>query len=224
MGGDFDEWLSMAFLLLVVLPLLFFGILAFFAYRGGQRRIQEWLGTDVAKLHAEYENLISPRHGLSREQALDRVIRGQAWKAGIIGALTSIGGFVTLPIALPFDLVLSFRIQASLVSFIGQLYGGSSAGSQSATVKDYLIITGSSRFTQSSSRFLIGAALRILGKSFSKLIPVVGGLIGFGVNFTIVQVMARTVIRWHSSKQRESEMRQTVNVNRLADSSPTPNS
>lgn len=204
MNGNLSEWILMVFLLLCVLPLLAFAVLAFVTCRGGQRRLQAWLGRDVSKLHEEYHELLGPRYGLTQNQALERIIRGQALRAGMIGAITSVGGFVTLPIALPVDIVLSFRIQASLISFIAQIRAGSSMGSSSVSVKDYLIMTGSSRVTQSTTRFLISVALRVLGKSFSKLIPVVGAFIGFGVNFAIVQLMGRAMIRWHHSKPCES--------------------
>lgn len=221
MNGSLGEWILTAFLLLCVVPLLAFAVLAFVTYRGGRRRLQAWLGRDVSKLHEEYHELLGPRYGLNQNQALERIIRGQAVRAGTIGAITSVGGFVTLPIALPVDIVLSFRIQASLISFIGQLQAGGSAGSNNVTVRDYLIMTGSSRVTQSTTRFLISVALRILGKSFSKLIPVVGAFIGFGVNFAIVQLMGRAVIRWYSSKQCESGELTPCSAIRLEDRSPS---
>lgn len=222
MSGNLGEWILMAFLFFFVLPILAFAVLAFFAYRGGQRRLQAWLGRDVSNLHEEYHELLGPRYGLNQNQALERIIREQAFRAGTIGAITSVGGFVTLPIALPVDIVLSFRIQASLISFIGQLHAGSSMGSNSVNIKDYLIMTGSSRVTQSTTRFLISVALRILGKSFSKLIPVVGAFIGFGVNFAIVQLMGRAMIRWYSSKQCESGELTACSAIRLEDHLPSP--
>lgn len=219
MNGNLGEWILMAFLLLFVLPLSAFALFAYIVYRRGQCRLQAWLGRDVANLHEEYQTLIGPRHGMTQSQALERIVRGQALRAGTIGAITSFGGFITLPIALPVDIVLSFRIQASLISFIGQLHAANPTGSRDVTVNDYLIMTGSSRVTQSTTRFLISAALRVLGKSFSKLIPVVGALIGFGVNFAIVQLMGRAVIRWHSAKQRDTGGPSSWDANRLKDCS-----
>lgn len=202
---DNNQWLLIAFALLCVLPLVVFGILAFIVYRAGQQRLETWLGPDVARMQAQYDLLRARHPNRSQDDVLAEIIRGQSVKAGIVGALTSIGGFITLPIALPIDIVLSFRIQASLISFIAQIYGGSDPETRSASVRNYLLMTGSSRVTQSTTRFLMSWALRIIGKSFSKLIPIVGALIGFGVNYAIVQVMGRAAVRWYAAlKSRNS--------------------
>jgi hypothetical protein len=209
MDNNLNQWLLVAFALLCVLPLVVFGILAFIVYRAGQQQVEVWLGPDVAKMQAQYDLLRTRNPTRSQDDVLAEIIRGQAVKAGIVGALTSVGGFITLPIALPIDIVLSFRIQASLISFIAQLYGGGSEPeTRSASVRNYLLMTGSSRVTQSTTRFLMSWALRIVGKSFSKLIPIVGALIGFGVNYAIVQVMGQAALRWYSTlKNRISSTR-----------------
>ncbi len=54
-----------------------------------------------------------------------RVINDQAFKAGLIGALTGIGGILTLPIAIPVDFALSAKIQAATIHFIAQTYAPS---------------------------------------------------------------------------------------------------
>lgn len=201
MDDNLSQWLLIGFGLLCVLPLLVFAVLAFIVYRAGQQRLEAWLGPDVAKMRAQYEALRARHPNMTQEAALAEIMRGQAVKAGIVGALTSLGGFITLPIALPIDIVLSFRIQASLISFIAHLYGGADPETRAASVRSYLLMTGSSRVTQSTTRFLMSWALRIIGKSFSKLIPVVGALIGFGVNYAIVQVMGRAAVRWYAAQQ-----------------------
>lgn len=196
---DVGQVVLVAFALLCVLPLAAFALLALIVYRSGQQRLETWLGPDVAKMQQQYTDLQARNPNATREELLQHVIHGQAVKAGIVGALTSIGGFITLPIALPIDIVLSFRIQAALISFVSHLYGHSEPQSARAAVRDYLIMTGSSRVTQSSTRFLTGVALRLIGKSFSKLIPIVGALIGFGVNYVIVQIMGRAAARWYKT-------------------------
>jgi uncharacterized protein (DUF697 family) len=204
MDDNLSQWLLIAFALLCVLPLIIFGVMAFIVYRAGQQRLETWLGPDVAKMQAEYEALRTRYPRLSEDALLAHIIQGQAVKAGIVGALTSVGGLITLPIALPIDIVLSFRIQAALISFIAHLYGGSDSETRSASVRSYLVMTGSSRVTQSTTRFLMSWALRIIGKSFSKLIPIVGALIGFGVNYAIVQVMGRAAARWYTAQRNRS--------------------
>lgn len=191
------QTLLLLFGLLCLLPLLIFAVLGFILYRTGQQRLEAWLGPDVDKLEQQYADLRVRYPDATQEALVARIIQQQAVRCGVIGALTSVGGLITLPIALPIDIVLSFRIQTALINFIANLYQGSAPDGTSAKVRNYLVMTGSSRITQSSTSFLSRLALRVVGKSFSKLIPVIGAVIGFGVNYAIVQVMGRAALRWY---------------------------
>jgi hypothetical protein len=203
---DLGQYLLIGFAVLCLLPLVIFGVLAIIVYRAGEKRVDSWLGPDVAQLEQQYADLRARHPNARIEDLLPHIIHGQAVKCGIIGAVTGIGGLITLPIALPIDIVLSFRIQAALINFIAQAYGSTVAPEgRGASVRSYLIMTGSSRVTQTTTGFFTRMALRIIGKSFSKLIPVVGALIGFAVNYAIVQVMGRAAVRWYASQQGKGD-------------------
>jgi uncharacterized protein (DUF697 family) len=195
---NLGQTLLLAFGLLCVLPLAIVGVLALVVIRMGQQRIEAWLGPDVIRMQQQMTELRTRWPHATQEELAVRVIRQQAIKCGIVGAVTGLGGLITLPIALPIDIVLSFRIQAALVNFIAHLYGDHHAESAGAKMRSYLIMTGSSRVTQTSTRFLTRLALRLIGKSFSKLILVVGAAVGFGVNYAIVQAMGRAAVRWYA--------------------------
>jgi uncharacterized protein (DUF697 family) len=198
---DLGQTLLLAFGLLCVLPLLTFAALALVVLRLGQQRLERWLSPDVANMQQQMADLRARYPDRSTDALVAQVIHQQAVKCGIVGAITGIGGLFTLPIMLPIDIVLSFRIQAALVNFIAHLYGSHDPTHTGATLRSYLVMTGSSRVTQSTTRFLMQLALRVIGKSFSKLIPVVGALISFGVNYAIVQLMGRAAARWFASQR-----------------------
>ncbi|MAS36978.1 MAG: hypothetical protein CL610_23440 [Anaerolineaceae bacterium] len=197
---NLGQTVLLAFGLLCVLPLLTFAVLMWVVVRAGQQRLEAWLGPDVAKIQQQYADLQQRYPQASQDDLVNRIIRQQAMKCGVIGAITGIGGLVTLPIALPIDIVLSFRVQAALIEFIAVLYSGTPPG----TVRNYLVMTGSSRVTQSSTNLLMRLALRVIGKSFSKLIPVVGAVVSFGVNYVIVQLMGRAAVRWYAAQSADT--------------------
>jgi hypothetical protein len=201
MMDDLGPTLLLAFGLLCVLPLATFAVLAFVVIRAGQKRLEDWLGPDVEKLQNFYDDQHARFPQAAREALVRRVVQRQALRCGLVGALTGLGGLFTLPVALPIDIVLSFRIQAALVNFIAHHYGDSDPAGASATVRGYLVMTGSSRVTQTTTRVLSELALRLIGKSFAKLVPVIGAVIGFAVNYSIVQVMGRAALRWYISQR-----------------------
>ncbi len=197
MDNNLGNLLLIGFGLLCVLPLVVVLIAGFVLYRVGRQRLDGLVEPDVEKIQARYAQLQAQNPNISREALVSRIIHREALKCGLVGAVTGIGGFYTLPIALPVDVVLSLRIQAALVSFIAHAYGAGDHPRE-AKLRTYLIMSGSSEATQTTTRVFTGFLLRVVGKSFSKLIPLLSALISFAVNYAIVQVMARVAVRWYS--------------------------
>ena len=182
--------------LICVLPLLIFVVLAFLVYRRGAQWLESWFEPNPEMLHRRMETLRQNHPNATTEQLVSKIIHRQALRAGVVGAVTGIGGFWTLPIGLPVDLALSYQIQSTLVSFIAYLYGDTRTDSLEAQVRAYLVMTGSSKATQTTTNFL----MRVAGKSFSKVIPLVGAVISFATNYLIVQLMGRAAARWYTQR------------------------
>jgi hypothetical protein len=200
MDVNIGQTLLIGFGLLCVVPTIVFAVVVFIVYRAGQQRMDGWFAPDQEKLQEQVAAMRAKQPDISREQLARHIIQRQALRAGIVGAITGIGGFWTLPIALPVDLILSFQIQAQLVNFIAYLYRDKHPEGFNAEVRTYLIMTGSSHVTQTSINYLTRLAVRIAGKSFSKIIPFAGAVISFGVNSVIVQVMGRAAMRWYAQE------------------------
>ena len=81
-----------------------------------------WLlpdGDEVARMCGAFGSA-GPR---DYDEAAARLIRRTAWRSGLLGAVTSVGGFTTLLVALPIDLVVSARMEARLACLLGALAG-----------------------------------------------------------------------------------------------------
>ena len=196
---DLGTTLLLLFGVVCVLPLIVVGVVVFALLRMGQRRLHELISPDVEHLDTQFAALRQRQPTASTDALLRKVIHQQALRCGVIGAVTGLGGFYTLPIALPVDLVLSLRLQAALVDLIARQYT-QGTGERELTIRNYLVMTGSSEITQATTGVFSRLLLRLVGKSFSKLIPVLGAVVSFGVNYAIVQVMGRVALRWYATQ------------------------
>src|SRR6266852_5619393 len=110
--------------ILIVLACSFIGllvlgiILILFAFRWVQRLVTP----DVGAMQRKLATLRAANPTLSNEALIGTIIRQQSFKCGVIGAITGLGGFITLPVALPIDILMSMRIQSAMVQFIALVY------------------------------------------------------------------------------------------------------
>ncbi len=148
----------------------------------------------------------------SLDSAIDKVVRGHLIGSGVGGFVTGIGGFVTMPIALPVN-VFEFYLQATrMVGAIAHLRGYDLARPQVRTAVLLTLIgsdaddvlaraglsTGAGRLTSLAATSVPPAAMLMINKgigfrlirgvgekALSRLgrgIPVAGGVIGAGLD------------------------------------------
>lgn len=156
------------------------------------------LNPDVAGLHRRYDQLRAGRPQASREDLLRRIVAEQALWCGLIGAVTGVGGVLTLPLGIAIDLALTLRIQINVVTFIEQVYTGGVSHS-AAQVRSVVIMTGSGRATRWTTAALVNAISRLLGKSFAKVLPIAGAVISFAVNYAILRAVGQAAIGWYAA-------------------------
>lgn len=166
------------------------------------RRFTDYTTPDISKLNQKYSAMKAKNTKLSHSRAVKRIIRQQAFRCGMVGGVTSFGGFYTLPIALPVDIVLSTQIQATMVEFIAQQYGQKSTSAVESHIKGYIITTGSTQITRRTSGILLNFVTRLMGRSFAKLIPFIGTIIGFGVNYMIANATGNAAMKWYSEQAK----------------------
>ena len=87
------------------------------------RRFQRFVTPDIGQMQRKLVKLRADNPNAGTEQLVGKIIRQQSFKCGLVGAITGLGGFITLPVALPVDILMSLRLQATMVQFIAMLYG-----------------------------------------------------------------------------------------------------
>lgn len=172
----------------------------FFVYR----TLNKLSEADTTKLEKQFAEMRTKQSSSSEEKLLRKIVQQQAFRCGMVGAVTSLGGFYTLPIALPADIILSTRIQASMVEFIAKYYDRADATEFERRVRDALIVTGGLRLSESSTSLGMRFATRMIGKSFAKLIPLIGAVIGFAVNYVIARGTGELALQYYSGAYRDA--------------------
>ncbi len=161
---------------------------------------------------AEVADAALEAHGGDREAAVQAIVRNHVLMGGAEGFVTSLGGFVTLPIALPVN-VLSFYVLATrMTASVARLRGYDIDQQQirsavlltlvGADADDLLAKAGmaapSGGLTNLAAQRLPGPAAMVVRKGvgfrllasvgknmftrFGRAVPVVGGFIGGGVD------------------------------------------
>jgi hypothetical protein len=156
----------------------------------------------------------------SREEAINAIARGTMLRGGIGGFVTGLGGFVTMPVALPAN-VLEFYVQATrMVGAIAILRGYdikeprirtavllTLVGSKSEDVlKKAGMATGGGRIAAIALRNVPPAALMVVNKAigfrvmrglgtkvfgrFGRGIPIAGGVVGGGIDAFMMKKIA----------------------------------
>lgn len=146
----------------------------------------------------------------------------------MIGAITGIGGIITLPVAVPVDLVCSWQIQASMALSIAYIYGHTKDTTDLKTDL-YLILAGDSakeilkQFGIEASKSLTKKMVnkyitrevmtkiwKLVGRkiitkageksltSFVKMVPLVGAPVGFTFDWASTQFVGNIAIKYYS--------------------------
>jgi len=185
----------MVLALICLVPLAVFAITAFLVLRS----LKQLASTDTARLEQRYAELYHKRYPRESEaQLVGRLIRREAFRTGVIGAVTGFGGFFTLILGLPIDMLTTSRIQAQLVAFIGERYGREPRTPTEKQVQRYLIMAGGGPLNRWTSRLLLDFAARFVSKALAAFIPFIGAFLNFGVNYFFTQATGRLALEWYS--------------------------
>ena len=197
------SWIQWALILGVLLPLTVMVILTLGIFWFGRRWIDSFVTPDIAALRQKFEQRRAAKPDADPNTLIEPMVRSQALKCGIAGAVTGLGGFVTLPVALPVDMLLTARYQATMVSFIAHAYGfENSAENKAAT---YAVMTGSAQANKFTTAVIARYAPQAIGKTASKFIPVAGAVLGFVVNYAMTRALAKAASRWYQRKSEKAD-------------------
>ncbi len=175
--------------------------------------------------HLKYQ---SP--GLSRDDLAHKVVNRKSFKNGLVGAATGLGGLITLPVAVPADLVASWKIQITLALAVARVYDHTRYTTDFKT-DIYLILAGNSAVEalkragievskgvtkKAISKYVTREVMKKIWKvipqkvitkageksftSFMKMVPLVGAPVGFAFDWAAARAVGKTAIHYYSGR------------------------
>ena len=185
------------------------------------------ISTDSATIESYVNKLYEQNPGVSCDELAKKVLHRKSIKNGLIGGFTGLGGLITLPVAIPADLVCSWRIQASMAFSIAYIYGHTKETTDLKTDL-YLILAGDSAkeylkrlgievskgITKKAvdkyiTRDIMVKIWKVVGQkiitkageksmtSFMKMVPLVGAPVGFVFDWTATQAVGNIAIKFY---------------------------
>jgi hypothetical protein len=197
------EGLNQLLLLCCFIPAVVLLIGGFFLIRNFTRFLRA-LTPDEQALHRQYEALKASHPNDTPKQLVRRIVNQYAMNQGIVGAITSVGGILTLPLGLTVDLLHAGRSNTALSHFIAQIYGIEEGKALNAgqllvlgerKVPPQQLAVWQERFSGLAYQQL---AKMILKKSIAKVVPFAGAIVGFVVNWSSAQFFGRAADQYYS--------------------------
>jgi len=209
-----DNLLHAVVVWLVILTVLIFlvvlAVLVFLAWRF-KKVLEAILSGKTEALSRKYAALRARHPEEEESRTLRRIIRAEARVAGVIGFLTGFAGLITLPIALPVDIVAVLRIQFRLASFLGrfrvapssgpagqrgaQERGAQDQGVGGRGVKLLLLAAGAHQARAMGGKIAVRVLTQFAPKIFLEAVPLLGGLIGFAIDFASTRAVGEIALR-----------------------------
>lgn len=85
--------------------------------------INRVIGSDPKEVINYIDKLRSDNPKLTSKQIAEKIVNEQSLNSGLSGAVTGLGGLITLPAMIPIDLVKAYKIQAFTIRSIAYIYG-----------------------------------------------------------------------------------------------------
>ena len=181
-------------------------------------------------LKAYIDKFREQNNGISDDDLARKVVRRKAFKIGLVGAATGLGGLITLPVAVPADLAASWRIQATMVFAIAYIYGHTAETTDLKT-DIYIILAGNAakealrrvgiETAKGITKKMVGKYItremmkrmwKVVGQkiitkagqksltSFVKMVPIVGAPVGFVFNWIYARIVGNFAIKYYSGR------------------------
>lgn len=185
------------------------------------------LCTDYIAIEAYVDKLREQNNNISSDELAKKILHRKSMKSGLIGAVSGVGGLITLPVSIPTNLICSWRIQASMAFSIAYVYGHTKDTTDLKTDL-YLILAGDSakealkRIGIEMSKSVTKKAVekyitrdvmikiwKVIGQkiitkageksltSFMKMVPLVGAPVGFAFDWTATQAVGNFAISYY---------------------------
>jgi len=168
---------------------------------------------------------------LFKEEAIKHLIKNQIKKNGINGFITGLGGIITLPVAVPANVSSVLYVQLRMIACIAYIYGHDTSDDSVKTLI-YACLTGSafSNILKKSGirignkvginlvKKIPGTVIIAINKKMGfrfitkfgekgiinliKIVPVIGGVIGGGIDVASTKIIALNAIKVFSQGEK----------------------
>lgn len=183
-----------------LIPFILIVIVSVWAIRQGNR----FIAPEIDEVRADFNQLKQKYPDASTETLAGRIIHKQAMRSGIVGGITSVGGIFLLPIGLAVDMYSSAKIQATMLQFLAWVYEGERTTDalslenalrlQASNTAKQVAVASGQRISSSVSRRIM---VVVAEKAFAKLVPIVGLVLGFGVNYATTRAMGEVARKYY---------------------------
>lgn len=194
-SGSVLVWrLFLVFLIVGAISLVLLGLVSLWLLYKAKNLVAQALRPDLEKLARSVTELQRQHPDLDNDQLSQRLMRKHAFQSGLVGFVTGLGGLPTLAFTLPIDVGLTIRIQASLAHQLRMLRGVPDDALHEAGL--WVLTTGSQELASFSGAAVREMLVKAVSRTFLKFIPLIGGLVGFALNWVSTQALGHLVERW----------------------------
>jgi len=197
--------------------------------RNALEKLIDWMiETGQQDIDEYVEKLKSQNPGITSDNLAKKIVRRKSMKNGLLGGVTGLGGLITLPVTVPTDLAVSWKIQVVMALAVAHVYGHNV---KTADVKTdiYLILAGDSAkealkrvgvevskgvTKKAVSKYITKEVMKKIWKvipqkiitkageksltSFIKIVPLVGAPVGYTFDWVAAKAVGKTAIKYYS--------------------------
>lgn len=200
------------------------------AVNGRQKALDKIINLFITKpqsIRAYVNKLRFQNANINKDNLAKKIVNRKSFKSGLVGAATGIGGLITLPVAIPADLIASWKLQITMALAVAYVYEHNqdttdlktdiylilAGNSAKEALKRFSIETGKAITKKTISKYInIGVMKKIwtiVGRkiitkagqksitSFTKLVPLVGAPIGFLFDWLSTKAVGKIAIKYY---------------------------
>lgn len=194
-------------------------------------RIVDWMiERSSVSVDAYVDKLRQQSPGISDMDLAQKIVRRKALKNGLVGAVTGVGGLLTLPVTVPADVAASWRIQIAMILAVARAFGHTKdtmdlktdvllvlAGDSAKEALKRVGIEVTKAITRKAvdryvTREVMKAIWKVVGRkivtkageksllSITRMVPLVGAPVGFGFDWVMARRVGDVAIRYYSGE------------------------
>ena len=130
-------------------------------------KLIDWIiGSDADEITNYINSIRSEKPHLTKKQIAEKIVNEQSRNNGLLGAVTGLGGLITLPATIPIDLVKGWKIQAFTIRCIAYIYGYTPQNTDLKT--DIFLVLSNGSITELKD-LVIAEAMKASPKAFIAL-------------------------------------------------------